>query len=125
MGAKEIDVDSQAFDVSERPSKHELERGDLVATRDPVAEQKLLRKLDMNIITLFGALYLMSFLGKLDALSPREILTTDNEQIDQTSEMQISQASALTYASLTINTAPPSPWSTQHTSSSSLSGRYY
>jgi len=35
---------------------------------DHVAEKKLLRKIDINLITLFGALYLMSFLGMVPYL---------------------------------------------------------
>ncbi|KAF2100183.1 MFS general substrate transporter [Rhizodiscina lignyota] len=56
-------MDSKGFDEKTSPSKHDTETGDLIAAIDPVAEKKLLRKLDLNIITLFGALYLMSFLG--------------------------------------------------------------
>jgi hypothetical protein len=41
----------------------ELEIGEVSDTIDHKTEKKLVRKIDLNLITLFGALYLMSFLG--------------------------------------------------------------
>lgn len=43
---------------------HDNGKGSIDNGIDPRAEKKLLRKIDLNLITLFGALYLMSFLGR-------------------------------------------------------------
>lgn len=50
-------------------ANHDKGLGSIEDVIDPRAEKKLLRKIDLNLITLFGALYLMSFLGKSSLLS--------------------------------------------------------
>lgn len=59
----DLQTDSKTSSTQGRPVDKDSEHGDILNTIDPVAEKKLVRKLDINIITLFGALYLMSFLG--------------------------------------------------------------
>lgn len=44
-------------------SDADIESG-AVGEIDELSEKKLLRKIDLNLITLFGALYLMSFLDR-------------------------------------------------------------
>lgn len=77
MASKDDTDIEKGIDKSEEPSEtkvgtmHELdgravdpEKAGTYPEIDFVAEKKLLRKIDINLITLFGALYLMSFLGK-------------------------------------------------------------
>jgi hypothetical protein len=45
---------------------------------DHMAEKKLLRKIYQKLITLFGALYFMSFLGRLQSCSSISILILAN-----------------------------------------------
>lgn len=51
----------QAGGESEEADKIPKNLEDII---DPAGEKKILRKIDANLITLFGALYLMSFLGE-------------------------------------------------------------
>jgi hypothetical protein len=56
----------------------ELEVGEVSDAIDHKTEKKLVRKIDLYLITLFGALYLMSFLGLLHSALARieEVLLT-------------------------------------------------
>ena len=72
MATSEKDLTIQAVDKQalSKGLRVDLEHGS-IREIDHDAEKKLLRKIDLNLITLFGALYLMSFLGKfhLQAIS--------------------------------------------------------
>lgn len=57
-----IDASKPTNDIHSE-SDADIEYG-TVGQIDEVAEKKLLRKVDLNLITLFGALYLMSFLDR-------------------------------------------------------------
>ncbi|KUJ14691.1 MFS general substrate transporter [Mollisia scopiformis] len=58
----ESPVDGDLASKHEVNLKVDIENGRLAI--DHVAEKKLMRKIDLNLITLFGALYLMSFLDR-------------------------------------------------------------
>ena len=45
------------------PSSRDKTIGTVEEFIDHDAEKKIIRKIDLNLITLFGCLYLMSFLG--------------------------------------------------------------
>lgn len=63
---------------ADMPGKSPLENGDMAkdtkteAQEDDIdrgVERQILRKIDLNLISIFGALYLMSFLGDISVPS--------------------------------------------------------
>ena len=62
---KDLGLRTLDHGLSPRSSDIEMHHGAISEVEiDYVAEKKLIRKIDLNLITLFGALYLMSFLDK-------------------------------------------------------------